>query len=60
MKMFHRSHIVAHITRRAKQAHHNDAKTMENLHRLPMLHKSHEKLLRWKNDGNLPWIAHRL
>ena len=33
MKMFHRSHIVAHITRRAKQAHRNDAKTMENLHR---------------------------
>ena len=34
MKMFHRSHIAASTIRLDKQAHHDDAKTMETLHRL--------------------------
>ena len=57
MKMFHRSHIVAFTTKRAKQAHRKDAKTMENLHRL---HHASQNCLKKYYDGKTMEISHRL
>ena len=57
MKMFHRSHIVALTTRRAKQAHRKEAKTMENLHRL---HHASQNCLKMYYDGKTIEISHQL